>query len=165
MSTLSNIKLQYEHTHFIPEGNPAPPRPRKPEALISEMICGVRQQLPFRLSATISNIPNHDPSAGFPSSYASRHTSWHSPDPLRDVRRGSGKYDPDPSIHQIVSASVEEGHLQLWQVHGSAVLEKRRKGIGRWRTLLKEGHVLKWRQQPWVKARVAKALRYVVVLD
>ena len=36
---------QYEYvgdklvdTHFMPEGNPAPPRPRRPEALISEMI-------------------------------------------------------------------------------------------------------------------------------
>jgi hypothetical protein len=27
------------HTHFRPEGKPAPPRPRRPEALISEMIC------------------------------------------------------------------------------------------------------------------------------
>jgi hypothetical protein len=35
------------HTHFKPEGKPAPPRPRRPEALISEMICTC-QHIPAR---------------------------------------------------------------------------------------------------------------------
>ena len=38
VSMFSTTREQ-KHTHFIPEGNPAPPRPRRPEALISEIIC------------------------------------------------------------------------------------------------------------------------------
>lgn len=30
--------LVVERTHFMPEGNPAPPRPRNPDALISAII-------------------------------------------------------------------------------------------------------------------------------
>lgn len=33
-----NLLQKALHTHFMPEGKPAPPRPRRPEALISEMI-------------------------------------------------------------------------------------------------------------------------------
>ena len=31
----------HARTHFSPDGNPAPPRPRSPDALISEMICNL----------------------------------------------------------------------------------------------------------------------------
>jgi hypothetical protein len=48
MTSISSSIIQLR-THFRPEGKPAPPRPRKPEALISEMIC-IRQPYPSILS-------------------------------------------------------------------------------------------------------------------
>jgi hypothetical protein len=39
------------HTHFKPEGKPAPPRPRRPEALISEMICTCQHILVCHVSS------------------------------------------------------------------------------------------------------------------
>jgi hypothetical protein len=52
---------------------------------------------------------------------------------------------------------VEVVHLGQWQVLDSAVLEKRKKGIERRRTLSKVVRGRKERRQPWEKARVAKA--------
>jgi hypothetical protein len=48
MSPISSIRAVLR-THFRPEGKPAPPRPRRPDALISEMIC-TRQPSPYTLS-------------------------------------------------------------------------------------------------------------------
>jgi len=35
-----SLVIANARTHFIPDGNPAPPRPRRPEAFISEIIYG-----------------------------------------------------------------------------------------------------------------------------
>ena len=51
------VSIRYQwlvavRTHFNPEGKPAPPRPRRPDALISEMICSQSAQLPASFAST-----------------------------------------------------------------------------------------------------------------
>ena len=99
----------------MPEGNPAPPRPLKPEALISEMIYFGCQLLSFTV-ANLSNIPNHDLLREYPSFYANHHIFSHSQDPLRDAHISFGRFYLDLLIRPIVSSLVEVVYLRLWQV-------------------------------------------------
>ena len=50
--------------HFIPVGNPAPPRPRRPDAFISSMIAS-------RPRAMIAAVPSQSPRLRAPSSVQS----------------------------------------------------------------------------------------------
>jgi len=49
------------NTHFMPDGNPAPPLPRKPEALISEIIYAILSiTMPLTYSPS-GSIPSRGP--------------------------------------------------------------------------------------------------------
>lgn len=106
-------------THFIPDGKPAPPRPRKPDALISEIIYDL-VSFSGCLDETNLQIPSRDPSAGFPSSCANRHISSRWRDLPHDAHKGFGISCPDPSSRPTTSSLVVVVHLELWQVFGFA---------------------------------------------
>lgn len=52
MVSIKYPRLIAARTHFNPEGKPAPPRPRRPDALISEMICSQSAQLTESFAST-----------------------------------------------------------------------------------------------------------------
>jgi len=97
----------------MPDGNPAPPRPRSPEALISEMSYRGLSVMHSGLCILTCDKPNRDPSILSPSFYANLHTSSRFLDPRHDGRRGFEISDPGLSILQSAFSSAAV-HPVLW---------------------------------------------------
>lgn len=97
----------------MPEGNPAPPRPRRPDALISDMICYVLVSTEyFRISSYSDYEPSRGLLVGSLSFCASRRISLRSADPRHGGRIDSEISGPGPSIlRNEFSSVVVASHL------------------------------------------------------
>ena len=83
-------------THFIPDGNPAPPRPRRPEALISEMSYYPQISIRTDQPDLQADKPNHGLSVLFPWFCTNHRISLHSSNPHHDARKGFEISCPGP---------------------------------------------------------------------